>query len=391
MRPITIIAALASAVIAAPAQFADTSIFPLLDGFPTPTPAQLLQIQKLAGGSLPNSPLPSTLTKDEAATLKLLAHNEIYEVAFFSELLTNISTAVPGYGPDDTAPHNRTLLIKQIEAIKNQEELHAIAANAFLVSAKQQPIAPCRYVFPVSNFNNAILFAQVFTDLALATIPAVQLLFGRDRGNASRNVLTIGSILGQEGQQDGFFRATQGKTPSAAPFLTGSTASIAFNALRKLIVEDSCPQPLSTVGLPEWTSLNVLDADFAINNIDLNYQLISPEPSWPNWIVSNPITKNGSLSFLTSGLDFSSNLDRPGTFSLVYLSGQNKPVAVPVTDYDYFPPGWGQNWRAAFPFEKEGFSNGLVIVILAKGPGPFANADAVAAAANRGPILIEMN
>ncbi|KAL8992954.1 MAG: hypothetical protein Q9169_006714 [Polycauliona sp. 2 TL-2023] len=387
MRLITIVA-LATAVTAAPALFANTSIFPLPDGFPSPSPAQLLEIERLAGGRLPTNPLPTGLSKDEITTLKLLAHNELYEVAFFTELLTNLTTHVAGYGPQDLAPYpggaplEPTLLYKTIESIKNQEELHAIAANAFLVSAGEQPIAPCRYVFPVSNFKNAILFARVFTDLALGTIPAVQLLYAK--GNATRNILTLGSILGQEGQQDGFFRYAQNKPASAAPFLTGSTASIAFNALRKLIVEDSCPQPLSTIGLPEWTKLKYFDASFAINNYN-GIELATPEPSWPAWVVSNPATRNGSLPF------FSSGFEAPRTSSIVYLSGQNKPVAVPITNYFRQPGDDSQTWRAAFPFQEEGFANGLVIVILANGLGPFEDADAVAAAANRGPILIEMN
>ncbi|KAI4252273.1 MAG: hypothetical protein L6R42_008037, partial [Xanthoria sp. 1 TBL-2021] len=161
--------------------------FPLPDGFPNPNYTQLLSIEKLAGGFLPNYRLPTSLSKTATTALQLLAHNEIFEVAFFNQLLTNITTAVPGYGPNYTAPLDRAQLIKNIEAIKNQEELHSIAANQFLVSAKQQPIAPCQYTFPVSNFKTAMLFAQVFTDLALGTIPTIQLLFAGEAGGASRN------------------------------------------------------------------------------------------------------------------------------------------------------------------------------------------------------------
>lgn len=52
-----------------------------------------------------------------------------------------------------------------------QEELHAIGANAILASAKQQTISPCRYQFPVSDFESAIALANTFTDIVLGVLP----------------------------------------------------------------------------------------------------------------------------------------------------------------------------------------------------------------------------
>ncbi|KAL8922333.1 MAG: hypothetical protein Q9172_003625 [Xanthocarpia lactea] len=376
---------LAAAVSAAPSNYPITNVFPLADGFPNPSPEQLLSIQKAAGGSLPNAPLPTTLSQNETTALKLLAHNELFEVAFFNELLTNITTNVPGYCVNDTAPLDRALLIKSIEAIKNQEELHAIGANAFLVNAKEAPIAPCQYIFPVSNFKNAILFAQVFTDLALGTIPAVQLLFGTDGGEGRRNVIALGSILGQEGQQDGFFRYAQRKTPSAAPFLTGGTASIAFNVLRKLIVQDSCPQPLSTIDLPVWGNPSWEQGGLWANGY-VDKALRLPEPAWPLWISINPkLSAWGSLPFTEFGLDV--GYDQ----SIVYLSGQNLPVVVPVGNISHVLSAPYTDFEALFPFEEAGFANGLTIAVLVNGKGPFANADEVANAVVDGPVIIERN
>ncbi|KAL8788961.1 MAG: hypothetical protein Q9213_001370 [Squamulea squamosa] len=371
---ITIIA-LAATVVAAPAKF------PLPDGFPNPSPDQLLSIEKAAGGFLPNAPLPTILSPNATTALKLLANNELFEVAFFDQLLTNITTNVPGYCANDTAPLNRDLLIKSITAIKNQEELHAIGANAFLLSAKQAPIQPCQYTFPVSNFKNAILFAQTFTDLALSTIPSIQLLFARDGGEEAPNALTLGSILAQEGQQDGFFRYTQRKPPSAAPFLTGGSPSIAFNALRKLIVRDSCPLPLSTLGLPEWGSLEWSENGLWAND----YIKPPPEPAWPNWITIHPSLRNNN-TFTFSAVGF----EAPDTSSLVYLSGQNLPVVVSIDNFQRFRGSNYNEFRAKFPVES-GFANGLTIAVLVNGKGPFANAEAVASAAILGPVVFELN
>lgn len=124
--------------------------FPTPDGFPNPSPAQLLAIQKGAGGFLPNSPLPTTLTSDAITFLQFLANNEFFEVALFTELLKNITNNVLGYDAKDIAPLDRDLVIKSISAIVNvctpaselacyltdtisqQEEVHAVAANAIL-------------------------------------------------------------------------------------------------------------------------------------------------------------------------------------------------------------------------------------------------------------------
>lgn len=91
--------------------------FPLPDGFPSPNPTQLNQISKAAGGSLPNSPLPTSLTPDGVTTLQLIALNEIFEVAFFTDLLYNVTNKVPGY--EDTGDFDRDYVIDALTAIQN--------------------------------------------------------------------------------------------------------------------------------------------------------------------------------------------------------------------------------------------------------------------------------
>ena len=85
--------AFTSAGLAAAAPFA----FPLANGFPNLNATALQQVEKLAGGTLPNGALPSTLTPNGVQTLQLIAANELSEVAFFTQLLQNITNKVPGY------------------------------------------------------------------------------------------------------------------------------------------------------------------------------------------------------------------------------------------------------------------------------------------------------
>ena len=72
--------------------------FPLPDGFPNPTPAQIKKIEQGAGGTLPNGPLPPNPNSPQAALdLQVVAFNEIFEVAYFTQLLHNVTNNVHGY------------------------------------------------------------------------------------------------------------------------------------------------------------------------------------------------------------------------------------------------------------------------------------------------------
>ena len=71
--------------------------FPSPDGFPSPSDEQLKQIQITSQGTLPNGPAPASVSPEGLTNLKLLALNEIFEVAFFTQLLSNITNKVDGY------------------------------------------------------------------------------------------------------------------------------------------------------------------------------------------------------------------------------------------------------------------------------------------------------
>lgn len=93
--------------------------FPLPDGFPNPDPAQLAEIEKEAQGTLPNGALPTSLKSTGITTLQLLAVNEIFEVAYFTELLANVTNSVPGYDDASIAPLHRSYVIDSLTAVVN--------------------------------------------------------------------------------------------------------------------------------------------------------------------------------------------------------------------------------------------------------------------------------
>ena len=74
--------------------------------------------------------------------------------------------------------------------------------------------------------------------------------------------------------------------------------------------------------------------------------------------------------------------------ALVYLSGQNLPLTVPIIN----PVRFGNLtvFSASFPFDS-GFANGLTIAAVVNGTGNFTTDDAVAAATLYGPGLILVN
>lgn len=77
--------------------FTKAAPFSLPNGFPKPSPQSLLSIQKEAGGTLPNTPLPTQLKADAMQDLQVIAVNEIFETAYFTSLLDNITNNVDGY------------------------------------------------------------------------------------------------------------------------------------------------------------------------------------------------------------------------------------------------------------------------------------------------------
>lgn len=111
MRFSTFALSSAAAGIAAAAPFS----FPLANGFPTLNATAMAEVYKLAGGTLPNGALPTNLTASATQTLQLIAANELFEVAYFAELLSNVTNKVSGY--DDIADYDYVL--KTLTAVLN--------------------------------------------------------------------------------------------------------------------------------------------------------------------------------------------------------------------------------------------------------------------------------
>lgn len=304
-------------------------------------------IQRQAHGTLPNGALPSSITDLSATIWSLIAANELFEVSYFTSLYRNLVNQSPGY--DNVADYDAA--IEAIAAIRAQEQLHAIAANAVLTTAGRTAIEPCNYTFPVTSFDEAVTFASTFTDVVLGTLGEASNAFGTDGDSEFLTILA--SVIGTEAEQVGWYRSLVHKIPSALPFLSASSGAFAWSLLNQVvIVPGSCPQP-NAIGIPILQKLT---------------------------IVTSPVDSS------TTSIDFSVEGD-VSNLSVVYINQQNTPIVESLSNVQ--TNGNTTTFSAAFPYEQY-LMNGLTIAALASGSS-FASAGAVAAASTYGPGLIEIN
>ena len=204
--------------------------------------------------------------------------------------------------------------------------------------------------------------AQTFTDVVLATLPLAQTTFAGN-ANSLGLIALFGSVIGQEGEQNGFFRVAQGdKLPSAAPFLTAGAPPFAFTALQSFIVPGSCPENIALLSqnIPTFEALDVSTKPVTEDTATLEFEVPA-----------------------SSQVSAESN-------AIAYLSGQNLPVTVPISNVRAGGDG-KTHFEAEFPFKSAGFARGLTIAALVKGKGPFTTNKEVADVTINGPGLIEVN
>jgi hypothetical protein len=328
----------------------------LSNGFPNPNPSELALINTAAHGTLSNATAaPNTTLPPSAITnFQLIAFNEFFEVAFFTSLLTNITTGTPGFEIPDSL--NKTFILETLIAVQAQEQLHALNANAKLAT----PLQPCEYKFPTTTFIDAIALASTFTDVVLGTLQDVAVIFAQNT-TTTGVVGGIASVVGQEGEQNGFYRSLLHKIPSAQPFLTASSRDFAFSALNQdFVVAGSCD--ISAIDLKVFGVLTLETAD-----IKLGDQVIS-------------------LSFDVSKSSGGGG-DEIDDFEFVLISGQNVPIVQELKNVRR------QGDKVIFDVEflqQTDLLFGLTVgAVVRKGEG-LLNVDQVAKATVFGPALIEV-
>ncbi|XWW97969.1 hypothetical protein V2A60_005965 [Cordyceps javanica] len=306
---------------------------PSNDGFPNPNAQQSLSIAKDAGGLLPNVPLPTKLGPGSKTTFQLIAFNELFEVAFFDSLLQNVTKGVEGYKINAHADK----ITKILTTVRAQEEQHAIAADAALKTAGEFSPAACQYQFPTTDLAGAISLAETFTAIVLGALQGANIAFAKD--NLTVPIQLISSVIGQEGEQNGFYRHLIKQVPSESPFLTPVPAAFAFSALQLFVIPGSCPFPLANIDLPILPPLAVNGGPVAA---------IEPKDQRLSFSADLGGSDKGKTFVGSDG----------SKLWLTYTTGQQKPISVPITNVKW--SGSKISFDADFPFEKNvmmGFSH----------------------------------
>lgn len=163
----------------------------------------------------------------------------------------------------------------------------------------------------------------------------------------------ISSIVGQEGEQTGWFRYNQGAIPSELPFLTITSLSNAFSADQLYIVPGSCPNK-NTIPLKAFSPLHIE----------------TPPGPW---------TQNITVSF--SG----NNTNSTGNLWMTYSNQHKSPITVPL--HMQSSSGGMMMGKALFPYDKH-LLNGFTVADVTKRSGPFKDINAVAQSTVAGPGMI---
>jgi hypothetical protein len=182
--------------------------------------------------------------------------------------------------------------------------------------------------------------------------------FANGDNNTRSLVGLVASIIGQEAEQVGGYRMIEKRIPSSAPFLTTSTGEFAFNAIaQNFIVPGSCDAVFKTIGVPMLYTLAV----------------VGDMPTDQN----QTVTFTTSCTHTTEGVNF-----------LAYVTGQNSPVVVPISNVQV--SGDMATFSASLPFAN-GFAKGLTIAAIVNSDTGLATAADVTAAAFAGPGLIQVD
>ncbi|KAL9090891.1 MAG: hypothetical protein Q9165_005099 [Trypethelium subeluteriae] len=356
----------------------DSYKFPFASNFPAPNQAAINDIEEQAQGTLPVAPAnppPATPVSDEGLkNLRLIAFNEIFEVAYFTELLYNVTNNNTNYQEKDFNGQSKEYIIDQLTATIAQEKLHAINANNGLLGNNQKIITGCEYNFPVDSFQDAIALAATFTDVVLGTLQDVNQIFAEH--NDSALVRGVSSVIAQEGEQDGWYRFLQtvngkpaNKIPNALPFLTTSARNFAYTAILGFVVPNSC----------DHKNITLLNSEF---------QAFIPLKVETSPIPATNQTLEFSIPLTTPGAEQYRQANVINNLKMIYINQQNAPVKIDINN-DAQVVGDKVTFSAYFPFE--GYDmNGLTIAAVAP-DGVYNTADDVAKRALIAPGLIEIN
>ncbi|KAF5024989.1 hypothetical protein F66182_2940 [Fusarium sp. NRRL 66182] len=326
--------------------------------FPNVTPEQEQQIAIQAGGKLPGAPLPTKLGPGSTTAFQLIAFNELFEVRFFESLLYNVTNGVAGYKIDHD---ERDEAVKIIKTVLAQEKQHALGAIATLKSAAKFAPSPCKYRFPVNTLKDAIFLAETFTAIVLGALQDANVVFSKE--GLPEVVRLISSVIGQEGEQNGFYRVYLNQVPSESPFLTTVPAAFAWSALQGFVVPGTCKEEIRKIDLPIFPPLLV-----------------------NNQAVAKLEAEDRTLTFSATLKASEKKRYKDEDLYITYITGQQLPYSVEADKVEW--EGNTVTLKAEFPFSKliaQGFTHAALTT-----SGSFSSPDDVVSKTLAAPGVIQV-
>ncbi|KAK2074942.1 hypothetical protein P8C59_009112 [Phyllachora maydis] len=338
------------------------------DGWPAPNPQQLQAWQTTAGGALSTADVPKVSSDDGLTAFQLIAVNEEFEVAFFSSLIDNITAGVPGFQMQDQTEKDQLLAV--LTMVKAQEQVHAMAVKGILEHFNAFLPPPCDYTFPSQTLDDALDLAETFTSVVLGTLQDAQQTLAKNQNDDA--VRALASVIGNEGEQNGYYRQYLSRLPTQKPFVTTSVASYAYSALQMFMTPGSCNWAPSQIALKVYPVLTVNSGNYTLSPND---QTIIFTVNLANVDEARPYVGQTS----------------PPLF-ITYFTGQSTPISEAIFDASWSKTTTGEvSFTAFFPYTTNLLQGLTIAALTTTNQFPTHSPAEVEAATLAAPGLIKVN
>ncbi|KAE9377319.1 hypothetical protein N431DRAFT_453671 [Stipitochalara longipes BDJ] len=199
-----------------------------------------------AGGGLSNAPDPKNISQTAIAGFTIANFIENVEAAFFTTALANFTSD----SSFTEAKVNGISLSDVVTKVAAQEAVHVATIETLLTANGAKTVAPCKYVFPVSNTDDFLVQANVITSASIGAVNALSALIAQTDPEL---VTSTSSIITIEARHDAFFRIAVSQVPNPTPFDTPLSPTYAFNLVLAFVEPSSCPQLPDLPVLPQLT------------------------------------------------------------------------------------------------------------------------------------------
>lgn len=220
----------------------------------------------------------------------------------------------------------------------------------------------------MTNMRDAFALAESFTMLVVGTLQDVSQTLAQNGDNGV--VRAVASVIGQEGEQGGFYRTLLGRVPSEKPFLTTSVGAFAYSYIyNTFVVPGSCPFDLAMINLPIFAKLDVKDGSMGLDVKPMDQDLTFIAD------LSAARAADGFVGGTGDGL------------YITYFSGQQLPISEPIKNVE-----WNKGritFDAFFPFT-DNVMQGLSVAALTTSNN-FSSPVMVPNATIAAPAVIQVN